>query len=358
MAEDAISLLYFGVLRGLHVLCFESLGMFIGEVLIVGLGGLSLIFHPSLVLLVGALVVGSAFNAIFSSLQIVKRLGWSVIIPLFGFQEIKKLFQTAFPFALAGIFSKLYSYVDSVLLSIFIGTAAVGVYAVAYKMTYAFQFLPMAFVAALYPGMSSLVSSDKEKLKNLFEQAFWYLMILVAPIVFGIFAVAPDIIRLAGDGYMEAVPILRILIFVLVPLFLDFPIGSLLNAADRQIIKTAIMGATMIINVILNAILIPRLGIIGAAWAAEVSFWFLFLAGLYFVPKIIPRLPWSRLFWLFVKIIGSGATMAAAAMWLRPWIGFVAVIPAAAVIYFGLLFLTRSLKFSQLMEFKSRLKIH
>jgi len=352
MAEDAISLLYFGVLRGLHVLRYESLGMVIGEVIICGLGGVSLLIYPSPALLVLALVVGSLFNAIFSACQVVRQLGWKVLWPQFGGNETLKLFKTSIPFALAGGFSKLYSYVDSILLSVFIGTAAVGVYAVAYKMTYAFQFLPMAFVAALYPGMSALVGKDTEKLAKLFEKAIWYLLIIGSPIVFGIFAVAPDIIRLTGGEYLAAAPVLRVLIFVLIPLFLDFPIGSLLNAADRQTTKTAIMGITMVINVILNALLIPKMGIVGAAYAAEASFWFMFLAGLYFVPKIIPKTPWKHLSWLFAKIVCSGIVMAAATMLLRPIVGFFVVVPLAAIFYGLLLFVTRSIRMEQLKELR------
>lgn len=352
MAEDAISLLYFGVLRGLHVLRFESLGMIFGEIIICGLGTLSLLFYPSPVLLILALVAGSLFNAIFSALRVVKQLGWKVLWPQLGGTETLKLFKTAIPFALAGGFSKLYSYVDSVFLSIFIGTAAVGVYTVAYKMTYAFQFLPMAFVAALYPGMSALVGKDQKKLSELFEKSIWYLLIIGAPIVFGIFAIAPDIVRLTGKEYLEAIPTLRVLIFVLIPLFLDFPIGSLLNAADRQKTKTAIMGVTMAINVILNALLIPRVGIIGAAYAAEVSFWFMFLAGLYFVPKIIPNTPWKKLSWLFVRVVGSGIVMAVITVFLRPILGFVPVILVAAIVYGLLLFVTRSIKLEQLKELR------
>jgi len=353
MAEDAISLLYFGVLRGLHVLRYESLGMMIGESITVGLGCLSLLLHPSLSFLIGALVAGSLFNLFFASLKVVQHLGWEAIIPTFDFSEAKKLFRVAFPFALAGGFSKLYSYIDSILLSIFLGTGAVGIYAISYKMTYAFQFLPMAFVAAVYPGMSALVGKDTKKLAELFEKSIWYLLIIASPIVFGIFAIASDVVGLTGKEYSEAVPVLRVLVFVLIPLFLDFPIGSLLNAADRQATKTAIMGVTMTINAVVNAIFIPTIGIMGAAYAAEASFWFMFLAGLYFVPKIIPNTPWKHLTWLFVKIIGSGAVMAVVTIFLQPILGFVLVIPVAAIIYTVMLFVTGSVRLSQLKEIKT-----
>ena len=348
MVEDAISLLYFGVLRGLHILKYESFGMIIGELITVAVGGLSLVFCPYLFFLVLALVVGSFFNAIFSASLVVKKLGWRAIVT--SPEDSGQLLKVSLPFALAGGFSKLYSYIDSILLSFFISTGAVGLYAVAYKMTYAFQFLPLAFVAALYPGMSSLVGKDQKRLAEIFEKSFWYLLLIGSPIIFGIFAVAPDIVNLTRKEYLEAVPVLRILIFVLLPLFLDFPIGSLLNAAGRQTTKMVIMGLTAAINAVANLIFIPRWGIGGAAVAAEISFWFMFLAGLYFVPKIVPEIFWKKVIWLAAKIIFSGGLMAVITMLLRPYLGFIPVVLVGGVVYTILIFATRSLNVNQVKE--------
>ena len=54
----------------------------------------------------------------------------------------------SWPFALAAIFVKIYSTTDALLLEFYLGESAVGMYSIAYKLTYAFQFFPMAFVAA------------------------------------------------------------------------------------------------------------------------------------------------------------------------------------------------------------------
>ena len=52
----------------------------------------------------------------------------------------------------------------------------------------------------------------------------WYMAILSAPIVFGLCAIAPEAILLAGDGYAGiATAVLQVLVFVLIPIFLDFP---------------------------------------------------------------------------------------------------------------------------------------
>ena len=188
--------------------------------------------------------------------MVVRRFGKQCLVPSLNRQQTIQLLKIAFPFALAAIFVKVYSYVDSIFISKIIGTTAVGIYSLAYKFTYAFQFLPLAFTAALYPGLSSLVGKDEKALAKLFEKGMWYVLLLAVPITFGIWAIANDAVLLAGEGYRDAGPVLSLLIFVLIPIFLDFPVGSLLNAANKQIIKTTIMGITMVINVLLNLLFI------------------------------------------------------------------------------------------------------
>ena len=345
MLADAISLLFYGVLRGNHTLRFESLGIFVGQTCTLLFGGFVLMTHPTLHLLVLALLVGSAFNAMFSARQVVAVYGWGVLRPRFDERAIRLLLLSALPFALAGIFVKVYSYVDSIIISKIIGTAAVGVYAIAYKFTYAFQFLPMAFVAALYPGMSAMVAKkDTDGLTRLFDDAIWYVTVLGAPIAFGLWAVAGDAIALAGKGYTDAGPVLAVLIFVLIPIFLDFPVGSLLNAANKQATKTAVMGATMVINVLCNLILIPAFGLLGAAYSAVISFMFLFCAGFWFVPRVIPSYGFERLLRTVVPIIFSAAAMGIATRLIRPYSGFYLALPIAVVLYVAMLALTKSIR--------------
>lgn len=345
MLADALSLLFYGVLRGNHTLRFESLGIFVGQTCTLLFGGLVLLTYPSLHLLVLALLVGSTFNALYSARQVVAIYGWGVLRPRFDMEAIRTLLIAALPFALAGIFVKVYSYVDSIIISKIIGTTAVGVYAVAYKFTYAFQFLPMAFVAALYPGMSAMVGKrDTDGLTRLFDDAIWYVAVLAAPISFGLWAVAGDAIALAGDGYANAAPVLAALIFVLIPIFLDFPVGSLLNAANRQATKTAVMGVTMVINVICNLLLIPMFGLLGAAYSAVLSFTFLFVAGFWFVPRVIPNYGFGRMLRTVVPIVFSAAAMGLATRLIRPYSGFYLVLPIAIVLYVLMLALTRSIR--------------
>ena len=350
LVADAFSLLFYGVLRGLHQLQFESLGIFIGQSLTVLIGMVVLFTQPSLTWLVIALVAGSIFNMLFSASRVVAKFGIKILRPSLDRRAAGFLLKVALPFALANIFVKVYSYVDSIFISKFISTEAVGVYSVAYKFTYAFQFLPMAFVAALYPSMSEAVAHAPEKLTGLLNRAFWYLALLAVPVVGGLWALAPEVISLTGVGYEEAVVVLQVLIIVLLPIFLDFPIGSLLNAADKQATKTVIMGLTMVVNVLANVLLIPIFGIMGAAYAALLSFWFMFLAGLYFIPKIIYGYKFRSLIITVIPIIFSGIVMAAFVFFIKKSIGLLPVIPFGAAVYFMMLLLTGSLKKKHFQE--------
>ncbi len=338
---DSIHLFFYGVLRGHHILSIESVGMFSGQLITAIVGAVILWLSPSLQLLVLALLAGSLTNVVLSSSMLIRRFGINLFSPVLDWTFVRFLFKAALPFALAAIFVKVYSYIDTVFISKFLDATAVGLYGLAYKFTYAFQFLPLAFIAALYPNLSSLIDSKNQNLVQTFHRSMWYMLILSTPIVFGLWLIAPHVVLLAGDSYSASAPVLSVLVFALFPIFLDFPIGSLLNAANKQSTKTAIMCVTMVINIVLNALFIPVFGIIGAAYAALISFSTLFLIGLYFVPKVIPLFKFGPLIKNVILIVGSGIVMSLVGKLLITQIGWIGVIPICAAVYVVCLFATR-----------------
>jgi len=348
LVADTISLSFYGVLRGLHKLKYEALGLFVGQFITATVGvTLLLTGMATLPLLILALATGSMWNMLFSASRVVNHAGWQSLIPTWkmGWKPLKM----AFAFFLAAAFVKVYSYADSVILERVLDESAVGLYAVAYKLTYAFQFIPLAFVAALYPTMSTH-SNDPKRLKKILLNAFWYVSLIGAPIVFGIWAVAPEIIDLFyGSAFAGSALPLQILIFVLIFIFLDFPIGSLLNATDKQVVKMAIMGVTMIINVIANIILIPVYGIVGACVAALICFFFMFVAGWIFAcPAIKVRV--SDLIKSTYKIYLAAIAMALVVVLIKPIGSILISIPMGAIVYLSLIFITGAIRKDHLTE--------
>ncbi|MBU2508853.1 MAG: flippase [Patescibacteria group bacterium] len=281
MTADTVHLVLYGALRGRQNLRPEALGMFVGQILtaIFSVGAAVLGFGP--IGLAVALLVGSSWNVFWSARQTVK-LKVPIETPLL--KDYKRLAKEALPFGIAGLSVKVYSYVDSLFLNVYHGSAAVGLYAVAYKLTYALQFLPITFTAALYPALASAYAKkEKDELRNIFLGSLRLMAAIGFPISAGLSALAPDIIPLLyGQDFVGAIAAFQILPWVLLPIFLDFPIGALLNGTNRAHLKTIAMVVTMIVNIVLNAILVPKFGPVGAAWAGVASFWCLYLIGAYF----------------------------------------------------------------------------
>jgi len=346
MLLDTISLSMYGVLRGLQNLKFESIGIFIGQSLTTFVGGLALYLGThDLRWLIGALILGSGWNALFAAFNVVRRVGIQALVPSYslGWKPLKM----ASMFFVAAVFVKIYSYVDSFTLNMVLGTGAVGVYAVAYKLTYSFQFLPLAFIGALYPTMSAQ-AHDPEKLENTLLSAIWYLSLLAAPVVFGLFALAPEIINFFyGVKFAAAAPTLQILVFALLFIFLDFPIGALLNASGRQATKTAIMGVTMVINAIANFLLIPILGIPGAGVSALLCFSFMFFAGFYFIRQSVDVTVYDIVSYAGGSI-AAGGVMAAVVLISKEFIPWFATIPVGGLVFFAAAFATKSLTINHL----------
>lgn len=305
LSADSCSLLLYGVLRGSQRLKFEALGMFVTQSITAVLSVVfAWFFRGNVPLLVLALFCGSTWNVLWAWRH-VRALGWRDA-PL-DWHDLRQMARLAIPFALAGIFVKVYSYVDTLFLEAYWPKAEVGHYAVAYKLTYAFQFLPLTFVAALYPGLSAMhARGDKEALTRSLHGSLRLMLLISLPIAVGLSAFSSLVPRLFGSAYGPAISVLAVLSWVLIPIFWDFPVGSLLNATHRAHLKTTSMAIAMVVNVLLNAFLVPQYGAIGAAYAAVVSFSILGFVGLFLVRRDV-GVSWIARF-LF-QAVGASATL-------------------------------------------------
>jgi O-antigen/teichoic acid export membrane protein len=349
LALDAVSLTFYGIMRGHHQLKYEGLGLVIGQIIILATGIAVLKSGAPLTHLMYALIAGSLWNAVMSVVVVRRKLGIAPK-PSWDRNFAKELLMTALPFALAGAFVKIYTNADIVLLNRLAGDAAAGIYAVPYKLTFAFQFIPMAFTAALFPAFARSFAADRERLGEVFHKSLWYLSLIVAPLVAGIMALAPELVRVVyGPAYGAAAVPLVILIPTLVFIFLDFPVGSMLNATDRQATQTRLMGLATLISVVLNILLIPRYGVMGVVIASLVSHGFLFVLGLRAVNGFLTW-PFGRMFLLWTKIGAAAASMGILVTLLKPHLPLPVSVLAGAVAYPILVLATGAFKIADARE--------
>jgi len=365
MVLDSFTLTFYSFLRGHQNLKFESIGTIIFQ-LIVFISGVAIVnLTKDLRILILAILVASFFNFCYSAILLKIKLGLKFIAQA-NKQAVKSILIFTIPFALAAIFTRVYGYLDTVLLNQLIDSTAVGYYSIPYKITFALQFIPMAFVASLYPAFSSAFAkatadkSDslfyKQQLKSIFEKSLVYLGIIAVPVSLGVIALAKLLmIKVYTAEFAPSILPLQILIVSLVFLFLNFPLGSLLNACNRQTRNTVHIGAVMAINIILNIILIPRFSYIGAAMASSLSTFLMFCLQLY-VAKQIVGFNNKFLIAKFAAILASGLIMYFGLVYLRPLVNFIVLIPLGAIIYAAVLYSLKGFNKDDLLTIKQSLK--
>ena len=337
MALDSFSLTFYGVLRGHRNLQFESIGVILNQVMVMVVGFLAIWFHLSILFFIVAYLVGSLFNLSFSLLTLKRKLHLTPW-PKFDRPILKELFKIALPFAVAGIFVRIYSSMDIVLLSKMANDSAVGWYSAAYKVAFALQFVGVASLAGIYPAFSAYHAESKEKLAASFVKVLKYLTLISLPLAVGVTSLADKmIVPIFGHQYAGSIPALQILILCLPFSFICFPLGAMLNASNKQHWNMWSLGLTALVNLILNLLLIPVLSYVGSAWASLISYIFLFASGVFLVNKILPY-PKKTLLWNFIKIGVAAVIMGLVSEFLKLKLNFMIVIPVAAVVYLALIY--------------------
>ncbi len=184
----------------------------------------------------------------------------------------KPTLKEAWPFGVAAMSGFLYTYIDSILLSIFQTTAVVGWYSAAYRLMLVVLFVPNALNTVIFPVMSPLFKSSTESLRSINERYLKYMVIVGIPLGFGTTFLAEKIILLVyGAGFANSIIILQILIWTMVFTFIGASFVQVLQSINKQLIITKIAIICLIINVILNLILIPLYSYVGASIATVLT---------------------------------------------------------------------------------------
>jgi O-antigen/teichoic acid export membrane protein len=184
----------------------------------------------------------------------------------------KPTIKEAWPFGITSLSGMLYTYIDSIMLSIMQGNEVVGWYSAAYRLMLITLFIPNAINTAVFPVMSRFYNSSRDSLTLIYERYFKYMLIIGIPMGFGTTLLSDKIILLIfGQGYTQSIPALQILIWTMVFTFIGAAFVQLLQSINKQLIITKISMLCVVINIILNLILIPKFSFIGASFATLIT---------------------------------------------------------------------------------------
>lgn len=352
MVLDSFTSTFFSVVRGFHNLKYESISSIIFQLIVLIFGYSALLMGGGLIPAMVALALASTYNFTYSLIVLQTKIKIAIKLA-YDKYLVKEILTISWPFAVYAIFQRLYMYLDSVFLSVLSGDVQVGLYQIAFKIIFALQFLPMAFTASLYPAMSSYWHSNKEQLLISFERAINYLIIISLPIIVGAIVLADKIILLFKVGYSDALLPLQISIVSLLFIFINFPIGSLLNACDKQRKNTLNMGIVMVSSIVLNLILIPYFKATGASITVLLTNALMTSLGFIWVKKIIPY-HFTKNIKIFLKVLLSSLIMGIIIFFGKNYLNVFVATLFGGFVYFISLFILGGFKKADLLSvFKS-----
>jgi O-antigen/teichoic acid export membrane protein len=174
---------------------------------------------------------------------------------------------------LSAVAGYLLLRIDQVMVKLYLGEASVGIYTVAVRLSEIWYFIPGIICGSLFPAIVNAKITDKKMYFDRLKKLYLFLGGTAFLIAIPMTILAPWIIRiLFGMQYMASVPILQIYVWSGIGLFLSTAITQYFTTENylRTIFYYNLLAIT--INVILNFILIPTVGLTGAAWATLISY--------------------------------------------------------------------------------------
>jgi O-antigen/teichoic acid export membrane protein len=281
-------------LAALHLLCHAPAGaaaifhvdMAFGRAILAGAAGQTawllatagLVLHgatePAVYLLafgLGSLVQGAASYA-WARRRVQLRFDASR-------EERRRLWRESWPAGVSLTMAAVYYHIDAVMLRPMVGEEAVAHYGAAYRLMGFVLMVPVLFSQVIFPVFSRLWGAGADALRPVFVNTTAFLLglgVLVPPVVW---LVRRDVMAwIFPAEYGAGAQSLGILSLAIVLVFGAYPhVLALLAAGEQRLMmRLSIAGAAL--NVGLNLVLIPRLGIEGAAWATVATEAFILLS--------------------------------------------------------------------------------
>lgn len=182
---------------------------------------------------------------------------------------------------------------DNVLIGRFLGSAALGVYAVAYNI----MLMPLSRIAqpvveVLFPAFSRL-QDERRRMAAAWLRGNRLIGAITIPAMLGLIVVAPEFVRVVlGERWEEAIPVVQLLAWVGLLQSLQRLNSSVLMACDRA--KTLLRYSVVVLVASLAAFVFGlQWGIVGVAAAYAASSTVVELYYTWLTARVLEISPWA-----------------------------------------------------------------
>lgn len=182
------------------------------------------------------------------------------------------LLKDSWPLILSGIVISIYMKVDQVMIQNMLDSESVGQYAAAVRLSEAWYFIPMVIASSLFPAIVNAKEQSEElyykRLQKLFNLMVWMAIVISISMTF----FSDWVVNLLyGEQYNQAGSVLIIHIWGGISVAFGIVWSKWIIIENKQKMIIIFHLISMILNIILNLYLIPKIGIIGAGIATALS---------------------------------------------------------------------------------------
>jgi O-antigen/teichoic acid export membrane protein len=190
----------------------------------------------------------------------------------FSFTMAKVLLKDSWPLILNLVFVSIYMQIDKVMIKELMNASAVGQYSAAVSLSQAWYFIPTIVGSSLFPAIINAKKISKILYYDRVQKLYDLMVILAISIALPLTFLSDFLVDLLfGNKYLETGAVLSIHIWAGVFVFLGVSGSKWTLNENLQRYSSLCLFIGMISNIVLNIVMIPIYGIIGAALATLFS---------------------------------------------------------------------------------------
>ncbi|MGB9617026.1 MAG: oligosaccharide flippase family protein, partial [Desulfomonilaceae bacterium] len=180
--------------------------------------------------------------------------------------DLKELTAFGVPVFISGLSSTVYYSADTLIIGYYLPVKYVAVYGAGIVLVHSLLYLFSGLESALFPILSSSLEQREQGQEGvILGKAYRLLIVIAAPASVYSFVMTPYMVRfLFGVDYFEAVTPSRILTILILAWAL-MPASVMFLSTGKPEINARLGVVSALLNIVLDVVLIPLLGIIGAA---------------------------------------------------------------------------------------------
>ena len=158
----------------------------------------------------------------------------------------------------------LASRVDQIMLSRMLGLEKVAIYTIAFQFVYVYSLAMQSISTVLMPKINAL--KTKEELLYFIQKVLKWSVPMIILLLGAVYVSQYVIGFVFGSKYIESIPVYMFLSYSMVLNFVSIPISLVITVFNRTNLVAYSGFLQLIINFLLNLLLIPRFGVMGAAY--------------------------------------------------------------------------------------------